>query len=311
MQYEDIITTFDINYFKNSLSTVWFKDRFCMVDNLDSKSGSEPTFLHKLQGSTKFRLPVKLTMSLCLFCKEGHISVRMQQKDFELKAGSIFVSFGGQILEKVEISEDSKIIFFAADSKYVAEEVQRPRSRNLRQWVLRSQEPTMLNVSKEEMENYEKLCTSVKYIFQNSDTETAEGMLIGFTYMIGSLLLEWTKDRNAGPINCDSSHENNVLMKFKEDVHNFAHKDRSVAFYAKRQYLSPKHFSRLIKKACGSKPLEIIEEYVILEAKSLLLTGKYSIKQVCEMLGFSNYSFFSRYFKNAIGMSPGEFLRSE
>lgn len=56
------------------------------------------------------------------------------------------------------------------------------------------------------------------------------------------------------------------------------------------------NFSRTIKKACGRKPLDIIREYVILDAKSLLLTGRYSVKEVSEKL--------------ATGKSPFEFLKS-
>lgn len=56
------------------------------------------------------------------------------------------------------------------------------------------------------------------------------------------------------------------------------------------------NFSRTIKKACDRKPLDIIREYVILDAKSLLLTGRYSVKEVSEKL--------------ATGKSPLEFLKS-
>ena len=94
-----------------------------------------------------------------------------------------------------------------------------------------------------------------------------------------------------------------------EDLHNFSRKDRTVAFYARRQCLSEKHFSRMVKKASGRKPMDIIREYVILDAKSLLLTGLYSVKEIAEKLGFINNSFFSRYFRLSTPQTPLEFLR--
>ncbi len=100
-------------------------------------------------------------------------------------------------------------------------------------------------------------------------------------------------------------------MAFQSDIHNFSRKDRTVNFYARRQFISEKHFSRLIKKASGQKPLDIIREYVILDAKSLLLSGSYSVKQVSEILGFQNHSFFTRFFRLATGKTPGEFVREE
>ena len=84
-----------------------------------------------------------------------------------------------------------------------------------------------------------------------------------------------------------------------------------MGFYARRQCISEKHFSRLVKKASGCKPLDLIRDYVILDAKSLLLSGKYSIKQVSEMLGFQNHSFFTRFFRTSVGKTPGEFMLDE
>ena len=105
------------------------------------------------------------------------------------------------------------------------------------------------------------------------------------------------------------NREQEVLLRFEEDLHNFSRKDRSVGFYARRQCLSEKHFSRMVKKASGRKPMDIIREYVILDAKSLLLTGLYSVKEIAEKLGFINNSFFSRYFRLSTTQTPLEFLR--
>ena len=107
------------------------------------------------------------------------------------------------------------------------------------------------------------------------------------------------------------SREKEVLYRFQEDIHNFSRKDRTVGFYARRQFISEKHFSRLVKKASGKKPLDLIREYVLLDAKSLLLSGKYSIKEVSDTLGFQNHSFFTRFFRLSTGKTPGEFMRDE
>jgi len=36
-------------------------------------------------------------------------------------------------------------------------------------------------------------------------------------------------------------------------------------------------------------------------------TGKYNVKEVMFMVGFSNSSYFSKSFKNAFGVSPKDF----
>ena len=158
---------------------------------------------------------------------------------------------------------------------------------------------------------------------KNSDTNTADGILSGFTYIFASLLLKWRSMmtvNDSEPMLTDAeqeaepavySREREVLTRFQNDIHNFSRKDRTVGFYARRQCISEKHFSRLVKKASGHKPLELIREYVLLDAKSLLISGKYSIKEVSETLGFQNHSFFTRFFRLSTGKTPGEYMREE
>ncbi len=328
MKYEEIIAAFGVNYLSGNISRVQVDDKFCLLDNLED---SGDVLTHNVINVPKIRFPVKVTLTFCIFCREGRISAKIQQKEYVVESGGVLVIFAGQILEHVELAEDSKVIFVAIDSEYIMTEIRGPHGRSLRQWVMHNQEPALAYIDNDEAENFERLCQSLKFIVKNSDADTADGILSGFTYIFASLLLKWRKRAAAGecfvPMSeCTdnyssglaSSHgelsysrENEVLVRFRTDIHNFSRKDRSVGFYARRQCISEKHFSRLVMKASGQKPLKLIREYVILDAKSLLLSGKYSIKQVAELLGFQNHSFFTRFFRNSTGKTPGQYLREE
>lgn len=325
---EEIIAAIGATYLKGRISQVGINGKFSIMDNLDdSPSGADGTAVH---GGVRLRLPLKLSMTVCVFCKEGRLSTRIQQKDYLLEPGGVLVIIAGQILEQVVLLEESKVILVAIDSDYIMTEILGPHGRSLRRWLLHNQNPTIVSIPPDEAANYEKLCESLKFIVRNSDHDTADGVLSGFTYIFASLLLKWRSsmpvsagcsvavhDASSGisgnsreePANC--SRERAVLVRFQNDIHNFSRKDRTVGFYARRQFVSEKHFSRLVKKASGRKPLDLIREYVVLDAKSLLLSGKYSIKEVAETLGFQNHSFFTRFFRLSTGKTPGEFMREE
>ena len=100
-----------------------------------------------------------------------------------------------------------------------------------------------------------------------------------------------------------------MLLTYRSDIHHFALRYKRVSYYAKRQNLSTRQFSRLINEASGEKPSALINEYLVLEAKSLLQTGTCSVHEVCERLGFDNDSFFNRWFRRMAGISPGRFIR--
>ena len=77
-----------------------------------------------------------------------------------------------------------------------------------------------------------------------------------------------------------------------------------VAYYAGKLCISPKYLSRVVASVSGRRPVDWIRDYVVLEAKALLKSGKYTVQQVADILHFPNQSFFGTYFKKATGISP-------
>ena len=304
MKYEEIISAFGMSYLKGHVTTTILDDRFCVVDNIEDDNGTDYGYKPVPKS---IRFPIKISMSFCLYCKEGNLTVRIQQKDYNLDKGCIIVIFAGQILEDVLIRNDCKIIFIAIESGYLISGMRGPHGRHIRQWALSSNDATLIHVEEEESANFEMLYQTIKRIIMNSSPESMDSILAGFTYIFGGLLLGWSR-KTAGKGNAPLSREQKALMQFQEDIHNFSRKEHSITFYAKRQFITSKHFSRLIKKASGKNPMKLIQEYVILDAKSLLLSGKYSVKEVCEKLGFSSQSFFARYFRTVTGKTPTDFI---
>lgn len=314
-RYDETISSFGISYLEGAVSKVQIAGKFCLIDNIED---DDPSHRAEFKSQRRLRFPMKISRGFCLYCKSGEATLRIQQRDYTISNNGVLVVFAGQILEKVRLSKGCRIIFAALDSEYIMTGIRGPHGKNLRQMLLHAHEPILVGVEKEEGDNFEQLCHAIKHIAANCDSETADGILSGFSYIFASLLLKWTRqwkrvgsmDTGDDALSLSNSREQDVLLRFEEDLHNFSRKDRTVTFYARRQCLSEKHFSRMVKKASGRKPMEIIREYVILDAKSLLLTGLYSVKEVAEKLGFMNNSFFSRYFRLATGQTPVEFLNA-
>lgn len=303
MEYKNLISAFGRTYLKGNVRQVWVDRKFCMLDNLEQGEGM-PDHPH----AEPIRYPVRITMSFCIYCKEGRISARVQQKEYNVAPGSLLVIFAGQILEYTSLTEDCRVIFFAIDSDYIMSELRNRYGKSFRNWLLRSKVPMMLRPSREDADNFEQLCRCIKFIVRQYDKEFNDGILSGFTAIIGNLLINWSSagDNAAGE---EYSNAEKVLSRFQADVYSFSSRFRTVEYYARRQNLSARHFSRLVKEASGRNPLDIIKEYVILEAKSLLASEKYSVHETAEKLGFQNDSFFNRYFRNATGVTPGEFIK--
>ena len=63
----------------------------------------------------------------------------------------------------------------------------------------------------------------------------------------------------------------------------------------------------IIKRISGKSVSEWIDNYVILEAKTLLKYSNMSVQEIAYYLNFPNQSFFGSYFKRNAGMSPSQY----
>ena len=86
--------------------------------------------------------------------------------------------------------------------------------------------------------------------------------------------------------------------------------ERNVAFYADHLFLTPKHVSKVILEVSGKTPTQWIDEYVVLEAKSLLKYSNLTIQEIADYLNFSTQSVFGKYVKHKTGLSPREYKES-
>lgn len=69
------------------------------------------------------------------------------------------------------------------------------------------------------------------------------------------------------------------------------------------------YINRQFKKAIGKTIFQWLNAYRISEAKKLLQSNLYTLKQVADRTGFSNEFYFSRVFKKLTGNTPSEYQR--
>ena len=70
-------------------------------------------------------------------------------------------------------------------------------------------------------------------------------------------------------------------------------------------------YSYLFKKTTGMNFIKYLTSYRVDMAKSLLRTTKLKVGSICEMVGYSNVSYFCQIFKNHCGMTPAQFRGSK
>lgn len=106
------------------------------------------------------------------------------------------------------------------------------------------------------------------------------------------------------------SRRTTYVSEFMRLVHEHHSRERSLGFYAEKLFISPKYLSIIIKEHTGKSATEVIDSFVILEAKNMLRFSGKNIQQIAYELNFPNQSSFGKYFKHLTGLSPSEYQKS-
>lgn len=102
---------------------------------------------------------------------------------------------------------------------------------------------------------------------------------------------------------------NNHFQHFEDLLERHFKSEKSAAVYGQWMNMTQKHLNRICKTLVDKTTTDIILDRVVLEAKRMLLyTGK-SFSDIATILGYDDYSYFSKVFKKKTGYTPKEFMK--
>lgn len=106
------------------------------------------------------------------------------------------------------------------------------------------------------------------------------------------------------PVSINVSRKENLVINFTNLVQKQFRHQRNVQQYANTLCITPKYLTETVKEITGKTAGEIIDDFVLQEAKLLLDDPALSIAEIANDLHFSDQSFFGKFFKRHTGFSP-------
>ncbi|MGE5482633.1 MAG: helix-turn-helix transcriptional regulator [Bacteroidota bacterium] len=73
---------------------------------------------------------------------------------------------------------------------------------------------------------------------------------------------------------------------------------------------SPKYLISVFRDVVGQSPMSYLQNLRIRRSLDLLETGRYSVCQVAELVGYRDPSYFGRVFRRFVGISPSQYVKS-
>ena len=254
--------------------------------------------------SRPFSYPFKLTFTSAVLCCKGSIKATVNRHEYVVESNDVLIVQSGSIVEFLSGSDDLKIIAMAFEDNG-NDELFNSSAMNANSYIMHRSVPVLMHLDDEEMQRQMRLYKEIRQFYSSVDVAYRSEVVKGYLFVsAASFLSKLGEGGGQEDVLYEGSRENELYLQFMDDLQVYGSKERMVSFYADRCCVSPKYFSRMIHLASGKTPIQLIKERVIVEAKVLLNSTDMSIQQIAEALNFPNDSFFCRYFKQEVKVSP-------
>ena len=169
-----------------------------------------------------------------------------------------------------------------------------------------------LPMNPEEWLSITQLVAQMRRELANNDDSTAlRSILLGYL----RLILEYCNRIYLRLLSEEGKGSNDLLKRFRQLLQTYFRENRqlsnglpTVAWCASELAYSPRYFGDIVHKATGGTAIGYIHNYVVNQAKSLLMRG-HNVSETSRLLGFDFPHHFTRLFKRTTGITPSEFLK--
>lgn len=241
-----------------------------------------------------------------IFIKTGSIRLRQHFRDLELSANMFMVTDPQTVYEMISVSEDFQSRMVSYKREFIST-LSLKFNRLITYRYFRQQMNIGVPFQADEMEVVWKSVNFLKYIL-DSETEMTykkeivEHLFSVFCYQMAGIISK----EDSSAMN-QMSRQEEIVFIFLNDLALHHQKERSVEFYAERQFVTTRHLSAVVKEVTGKSAGQVIALIVMNEAKVLLNSSSKPVSEISSMLGFSDLYSFSHFFKKHSGESPSQY----
>ncbi len=241
--------------------------------------------------------PVKLTASISIFVRRGHFKFSNNLIVYDFEGPAIVNIRNGETLQLLSISPDFSASFIVM-SRFFVEDIFL-HINDMQNLAALSRRP-VAKIPDDILPKFEHLYDSLRFVSSDSSNpqllKALQHSIIAFYYRYAYRCYELLNSGADSGARLSDRFIKLVKDKFKTE--------RFLDYYAEELGVTPKHLSRTVKAQTGYSAASWIERFLVLEAKILLKSTNLTIQQISDTLNFPTQSFFGKYFKKNVGLSP-------
>lgn len=251
--------------------------------------------------------PQPLTGLVLAVCERGSLTAVVNNAELALPQGAIAVLRPGHHVGRCASSDDFRGYIIAADREQV--DMLLPAMQSMvpaRMFMLDS--PLAVPAAPSELASLRATYDALQLRLTHpqgpfADLALAALCRVLFYDVLGIYMANL-------PSAAHSARSQELVAAFAQLLEANFRSQRTVAYYAGRLFVTPKHLSALLRKASGRCASAWIDLRVMAEARDMLLNTGMSIQEIAQALNFGNQSLFGKFFKASTGVSPRQYRKS-
>ena len=251
----------------------------------------------------------KIDFNVVATCITGRMLLEVSGQSITVNAQQIFVCTSHVVLSNIMMSPDFECKMMCLSDRLLRSILQ----SQMMIWnnMLYKQHYSIIDIPSDRFGLYNEL----RYQWLNEDNPFKREILISLLRValleLCHRLMHKDKAQKSGE---DFPQEGNSRMEtlFHQFLKNIARrsiKKLSVREYADELCITPKYLSTVCRTVSGKSPTEWISEYVVEDIIHYLKNTELTASQIGIELGIPNASFFGKYVREHLGMSPNEYRK--
>lgn len=242
--------------------------------------------------------PCRLKAEIIVLCKKGSVDASINLVDYHVSDNSFLIVLPGSIFQVNKIEGELEI-YFAGFSSDFLKTINPLKSLIDLSYTVRHNPVVPLKPKVVDLvEDFFRLAVKTKELFSLENRDVTHPLYYTLVY---TLIALYGKRKVNKEILTPAER---ISQDFGQLVLDNYIKEKNVAFYASKLGITPAYLSTIVKQTTGRTCMDIISNMVIMDAKAQLKSTNLPIYQIADALNFNNVSFFGKYFKRYVGISP-------
>ena len=232
----------------------------------------------------------------------GELRIKVNMITYSVFANEMIMISAKSIIQIEQVVGPLKYCGIAYTDDFALKNVISPNDKNVFRLIALKVKP-ILELTAKEKDTFYHLIERLYEL--NSDLDThfqAERIAYCFNLLSYEALAVFLNTKKR--VDLKSSRKKELALQFFNQLALHVKKERSVRFYADLLSVTTDYLTKVLQEVAGMTARDIIEESVVMEARTLLENTTMSVSQISDYLRFSDQSFFGKFFKRKMEISP-------